>query len=255
MRGAVSLSGTGTRRRGQALVEFALVIPILLLLILNLVNFGMLIYSMIAVANAARTGVQYMVLAGASVGGPQPPSVASRPEAVVRQDASALDQTKLVVLVCTNNNGTSLAGCAIPHAFRPGTDPLCRRRCRCDIHLCTIGWRLEFFEYHPPAGGDEDAPMIRARRDNSRGAALVEFGLVALLFFMLLVVFIDLGMMFLVYNSVANAARAGVRYAIVNGDRGNADPCASPSVTDLRHQDSGPRTTRARVRWSRAMLK
>ena len=60
--------------------------------------------------------------------------------------------------------------------------------------------------------------MTRCGR--KRGSSLIEFALVALLFCFLLLAFIELGRMFLVYNSVANAAKAGVRYAIVHGDRG-----------------------------------
>ena len=53
-----------------------------------------------------------------------------------------------------------------------------------------------------------------------RGSTLIEFALVGLLFLILLLSFVEFGRMLLVYNSVANAARAGVRYAIVNGDAG-----------------------------------
>jgi Flp pilus assembly protein TadG len=55
------------------------------------------------------------------------------------------------------------------------------------------------------------------RKARERGANLIEFALVALLLCLLLLVFVDFGRMLLVYNSVANAARAGVRYAIVHG--------------------------------------
>jgi Flp pilus assembly protein TadG len=54
-------------------------------------------------------------------------------------------------------------------------------------------------------------------RQSARGATLIEFAVVALLFFMLLFVFIEFARMFLVYNAVASSARVGVRYAIVNG--------------------------------------
>lgn len=53
-----------------------------------------------------------------------------------------------------------------------------------------------------------------------RGSTLIEFAMVALLFCLLLMAFVEFGRMLLVYNSVANAAKAGVRYAIVHGDRG-----------------------------------
>ena len=43
---------------GQALIEFSLVLPLLLLLIVNVVNFGGLLYAWVTVSNAARTGAQ-----------------------------------------------------------------------------------------------------------------------------------------------------------------------------------------------------
>src|SRR4051794_26574796 len=61
--GELSMRRTITRRQrcaGQSLVECALVIPLLLLLIVNVVNFGAFLYAWITVANAARTGAQYL---------------------------------------------------------------------------------------------------------------------------------------------------------------------------------------------------
>ena len=46
---------------GQALVESALVLPLLFLLVINVVNFGGMLYAWITVSNAARTGADYMV--------------------------------------------------------------------------------------------------------------------------------------------------------------------------------------------------
>jgi Flp pilus assembly protein TadG len=63
-----------------------------------------------------------------------------------------------------------------------------------------------------------------------RGQSLVEFGLVVLVLLMLLFGVVEVGRMVLVYTTVANAAKAGVRYAIVNGSDSSA-PCASGSTT------------------------
>ena len=49
-------------RRGASLVEFALILPLIFVLIVNAVNYGTFLYAWITVANAARTGAQYMVL-------------------------------------------------------------------------------------------------------------------------------------------------------------------------------------------------
>ena len=51
------------QRSGQSLVEFAFVVPILLLLILAIIDFGVLFYSQMAVSNAAWEGAR----AGATI--------------------------------------------------------------------------------------------------------------------------------------------------------------------------------------------
>lgn len=52
-------AAVGGRARGQALVEFALVLPIMLLLLLMAVDFGRLFTTYVAVNNAAREGAFY----------------------------------------------------------------------------------------------------------------------------------------------------------------------------------------------------
>jgi Flp pilus assembly protein TadG len=49
------------------------------------------------------------------------------------------------------------------------------------------------------------------------GQGLLEFSVVALLTVIMLLFVVEMGRMVLVYTSVANAARAGLRYAIVHG--------------------------------------
>jgi Flp pilus assembly protein TadG len=53
--------------------------------------------------------------------------------------------------------------------------------------------------------------------ENDGGQTLVEFGLVAFMLVMLLLGVFEIGRMILVYTTVANASRAGARYAIVHG--------------------------------------
>lgn len=52
---------------------------------------------------------------------------------------------------------------------------------------------------------------------SDRGSTLIEFSLVAFMFIIVLLGVIEMGRMVLVYTTVANAARAGARYAIVHG--------------------------------------
>lgn len=57
------------------------------------------------------------------------------------------------------------------------------------------------------------------------GATMVEFSLVAFLLIMILLGVVEMGRMILVYTTMANAARAGVRYAMVHGgDRTGSGP-------------------------------
>ncbi len=49
------------RRRGQAIVEFVIALPVLLLLLFGVIEFGRLVFSWMAVQNAARLGLRYAV--------------------------------------------------------------------------------------------------------------------------------------------------------------------------------------------------
>ena len=48
--------------RGQSIVEFALVLPILLILLCGIIDFGWLYYNQITLNNAAREGARYAVI-------------------------------------------------------------------------------------------------------------------------------------------------------------------------------------------------
>ena len=104
---------------GQALLEFALVIPLAFLLIVNVVNFGALAYACITVSNAARTGASYMSLGPASAGGPQLASQ-STVIGVVRADMGSLPNAPVATItVCSNANGVSQS----PYGCTPPNDP------------------------------------------------------------------------------------------------------------------------------------
>jgi Flp pilus assembly protein TadG len=90
---------------GQALIEFALLLPLLFLLIVNVINFGGMLYAWITVANAARVGAQYYITGPATVGAPARPSE-SAVQALVITDLKALPNA-LASQVCVS---TSLSG-------------------------------------------------------------------------------------------------------------------------------------------------
>ena len=54
--------GRPRRERGQALVEYALVLPLLLLIILGIIEFAIVIWSYDTIANAAREGVRSAII-------------------------------------------------------------------------------------------------------------------------------------------------------------------------------------------------
>src|SRR5512142_1919010 len=49
------------RRKGQTLVEFALTLPILLLLMFGVIEFGRIFQAWVTLQNAARTAIRYAV--------------------------------------------------------------------------------------------------------------------------------------------------------------------------------------------------
>jgi len=85
-------------------------------------------------------------------------------------------------------------------------------------------------------------PAIR-RVQKDEGSTLIEFSLVAFMFIIVLASVVEMGRMVLVYTTVANAARAGARYAIVhggdrtgsgvNGPSGPGSPCTCTQITTV----------------------
>lgn len=48
--------------KGQALVEFALVLPFLLVILFGIIDFGWIYYNQLAISNSAREGARYAVV-------------------------------------------------------------------------------------------------------------------------------------------------------------------------------------------------
>jgi Flp pilus assembly protein TadG len=55
-----SLLSLHKNRKGQALIEFAITLPILILLVFGALDIGRLVYSNIVITNAARAGAEYL---------------------------------------------------------------------------------------------------------------------------------------------------------------------------------------------------
>src|SRR6185437_12202857 len=88
---------------------------------------------------------------------------------------------------------------------------------------------------HSQAGGHEVhvrfCSIIRRMHDR-RGQALVEFAICSLITVMLLLGVVEMGRLVLVYTTVCNGARIGVRYAMVHGSDNSATTAQIQSVVN-----------------------
>jgi len=99
-----------SHQKGQALVELALIIPLVFLLAVNAANFGGFLYAWITVAGAARSAGQYMIMSSASPGAPTAATLAQITTLVTDDATSLLNRSSLVVAICTNKT-TAANGC------------------------------------------------------------------------------------------------------------------------------------------------
>lgn len=86
----------GKKERGQAMVEFALVLPVFMLLIFGIVDFGMGFHTWITVTNSAREGARLGAVRGTQA------QIVQR----VQDTADTLDAANMTVTV-TNAGGDS----------------------------------------------------------------------------------------------------------------------------------------------------
>ena len=70
---------------------------------------------------------------------------------------------------------------------------------------------------------------MMAPSSGSRGQTLVEFSLVTFMTVVLFLAIVEISRMILVYTTVANAARAGARYAVVHGSDRTGSGINGPS--------------------------
>ena len=75
--------------RGQALVEFALIIPVLLLLVVGVMEFGLVINQYMIVTEAAREGARSAALGGTN----------ATVTTVVKTAASQIDTSQLTIVI------------------------------------------------------------------------------------------------------------------------------------------------------------
>ena len=105
------------RSKGQSLVETVLLMPLMLLIILNVVNFGYFFVVAINLAAAPRSGVEYSILGYATPGSltlpaAGPPSAITSVSYISQQDLTGAINapTGASLQVCSSILGTSGAG-------------------------------------------------------------------------------------------------------------------------------------------------
>lgn len=94
------MHGLATRareERGQAVAEFAIVMPILAALLLAIIQFGILFNNWVTLTDATRNGVRKAAVSRSLNDG------GASAAASVRSDAQGLDQTQLGVTVTSTN--------------------------------------------------------------------------------------------------------------------------------------------------------
>ena len=82
-------------------------------------------------------------------------------------------------------------------------------------------------------------PPARHGFAGNGGQTIIEFAVVVLLTVIMLLFVVEMGRMVLVYTTIANAARAGIRYAVVHGN--------SRAVGSTANSASGPTSNPAQV--------
>jgi Flp pilus assembly protein TadG len=91
----------GDRRKGQALVEFALIVPVFLMIAFATIDFGMAFNASLTISNAAREGAR------AGVTTPTATAIQNR----VRAVAGSMNDSKLTIGVsCKTAAGAACAG-------------------------------------------------------------------------------------------------------------------------------------------------
>jgi TadE-like protein len=96
--------------KGSALIEAALVMPVLVALMVNAMNFGTYVYTWITIDNAARAVLQYRAYSGVVLGFPAAP-VSSQLQNLVTAEVAALpNKTSVTWEICSTPANTPCIG-------------------------------------------------------------------------------------------------------------------------------------------------
>ena len=104
---ASARAGRRKRSRGQALVEFALILPVFMLVMLIAIDFGRLFFTYIQVNNAAREGAAYGAGNPTSTTG-----ITSRAQQETNAQGQRGENPITVTAGCADSSGALPGGCA-----------------------------------------------------------------------------------------------------------------------------------------------
>jgi hypothetical protein len=91
-----------SRESGQSLIETALILPLLLLIAFNAINFGYFFFAALNITSAPRSGVQYAILGGAT------PQQLSLPPAGPSNDPTTVSFLTYQDMLKIPNSGSAL---------------------------------------------------------------------------------------------------------------------------------------------------
>jgi Flp pilus assembly protein TadG len=92
------------KENGQSMVEFALILPILLLIVCGIMDFGWILYNQLALSNSARDGARFAVV------NTTPTNRIALINSEVLSVTPASLQTGLVITITYSNTTTPLLG-------------------------------------------------------------------------------------------------------------------------------------------------
>jgi Flp pilus assembly protein TadG len=113
----------GNRQHGQAALEFAFVVVFLVVLMVSMLEMTMFIYTDAALTNAAKEGVRYAVVHGASAASPSGPESTTNVVSAVQSYAAAslhtLSSSNVSVDYTGGNTPGSTVEVTVSYPYRP----------------------------------------------------------------------------------------------------------------------------------------
>lgn len=116
--------------RGQSLIETALLIPLLLMLILNAINFGYFLLVTLNLTSATRDGIEYAIEGSSTPANATLPSpgvlsetTATTVNSLIAKELGSLNAGQLGVQVCSLNLGSTTGASPTTSCSTAGTTP------------------------------------------------------------------------------------------------------------------------------------